>query len=275
MSDEPATILPTIPPALPAQGDYDTICAALMLSERGRWFLQEYARRNRSADTRVLLDAIEQLESVVRAQRDRQAAMSFRADLIEMATAITRTRAEVALIKSQDISGADQTAGNGTRLPATPASDAADIFASAERIRDVTWAMRGHGFDPSTCNQLEELATSILSASSLRDPNDHRVRKLNEVLHYLERRIEVLIESCAESVAVAPQAEADDAEAEAEGETASRTEPAPGPEPRKLGCRKSPSPSSFKRMKRPGLASWKRPAVARSAPPRTRYRRSS
>jgi hypothetical protein len=76
--------------------------------------------------------------------------------------------------------------------------DSGDVFATAERIRDVTWAMRGHGFDPSTCDQLEELAGSILSASSLRDPADRRARKLGEVLHYLERRIDALLESCAE-----------------------------------------------------------------------------
>jgi hypothetical protein len=55
--------------------------------------------------------------------------------------------------------------------------------------------MRGHGFDPSTCDQLEELAGAILSASSLRDPTDHRASKLSEVLQYLEHRIDTLLES--------------------------------------------------------------------------------
>jgi hypothetical protein len=38
--------------------DYDDILSAIMESSRGRWFLSEYARRNRHADTRVLLSAI-------------------------------------------------------------------------------------------------------------------------------------------------------------------------------------------------------------------------
>ena len=72
MADEPFA-LSTVPPALPAQGDYDAICATVMESARGRWFLQEYARRNRNADTRVVLDAIERIEAVIRGDRGREA----------------------------------------------------------------------------------------------------------------------------------------------------------------------------------------------------------
>ena len=38
--------------------DYNTIESAIMESSRGRWFLSEYARRNRHADTNLLLSAI-------------------------------------------------------------------------------------------------------------------------------------------------------------------------------------------------------------------------
>ena len=38
--------------------DYDAIESAIMESSRGRWFLSEYARRNRHADTNLLLSAI-------------------------------------------------------------------------------------------------------------------------------------------------------------------------------------------------------------------------
>jgi hypothetical protein len=65
--------------------------------------------------------------------------------------------------------------------------------------------MRGHGFDPSTCDQLEELAGCILSASALRDPTDHRASKLSEVLQYLERRIDGLLESCTDGETAEPE----------------------------------------------------------------------
>ncbi len=44
---------------------YDAIEDAVRETERGRWFLAEYARRNRNADTEVLLDAIRRIENVV------------------------------------------------------------------------------------------------------------------------------------------------------------------------------------------------------------------
>lgn len=42
--------------------DYDAIAAAVMETERGRWFLAEYARRNRVADTSLVLEALSALE---------------------------------------------------------------------------------------------------------------------------------------------------------------------------------------------------------------------
>jgi hypothetical protein len=198
MSDDPSA-RSIASPALPAPGEYDAICAVLMHTERGRWFLQEYARRSRSADTELLLAAIKRIEGVVRAERSWQLQQSFRSDLLEMAKAITRARAEVAEINPVAVSGLVSPRPAGPAPPTREGADSSGIFATAERIRDVTWAMRGHGFDPSTCDQLEELAGSILSASSLRDPTDRRACKLGEVLHYLEHRIDAMLQSCVES----------------------------------------------------------------------------
>ncbi len=65
--------------------DYEAIEAALLQSERGRWFLAEYDRQNRSADKRMLLDAIAKLQaSVVRPQEEAQK-NHVRRDLLEMA----------------------------------------------------------------------------------------------------------------------------------------------------------------------------------------------
>lgn len=42
---------------------FDAIEAAVMETERGRWFLSEYRRRHRAADTQTILQAIRNLES--------------------------------------------------------------------------------------------------------------------------------------------------------------------------------------------------------------------
>jgi hypothetical protein len=50
-------------PGAPEEADYHAFCEALSASTRGRAFLAEYARRNRNADTRPLLTAIERLQT--------------------------------------------------------------------------------------------------------------------------------------------------------------------------------------------------------------------
>ena len=80
---------------LPAEeSDYDAICATVMESARGRWFLQEYPQRNRNADTRLVLAAIERLEHLIRTERNQQAHPGMRAEFLEMARAIAQARAE-------------------------------------------------------------------------------------------------------------------------------------------------------------------------------------
>ena len=45
-----------------SEWEYSQIEAAVMETVRGRWFLAEFARRNRVADTQVLLDALARIE---------------------------------------------------------------------------------------------------------------------------------------------------------------------------------------------------------------------
>jgi hypothetical protein len=75
-----------------SDGDYEAIEAAVMETARGRWFLQEYARRNRNADTKAVLKAIDRLKPAI---PDGKALSHMRADLEEMASAIMRTKSEL------------------------------------------------------------------------------------------------------------------------------------------------------------------------------------
>jgi hypothetical protein len=166
---------------------------------RGRWFLAEYARRNRYADTRLLLDAMEQIEGVIRTGQARDAGQSVRIELLEMARTIAQTRADVAEIKPD---------APGDGKPAEPADDAAaDAVAAAERLQDLTWTMRERGFNMSTCDQISELAGIILGASALRAPGDQRAHKLGEALKYLEQRVDAMLETAGRAPAAAAKSE--------------------------------------------------------------------
>jgi hypothetical protein len=191
--------LSTIPPSLPADAEYEAMHAAIMATVRGRWFLAEYARRKRYADTRLLLDAMERIEGVIRTGQARDAGQSVRIELLEMARTIAQTRADVAEIKPD---------APGDGKPAEPADDAAaDAVAAAERLQDMTWTMRERGFNMSTCDQISELAGIILGASSVRAPGDQRAHKLGEALKYLEQRVDAMLETTGHAPAAAAKSE--------------------------------------------------------------------
>ncbi len=52
-------------PEAPSEDEYQALCEALSASTRGRAFLAEYARRQRAADTAMLMAAMERLEGLV------------------------------------------------------------------------------------------------------------------------------------------------------------------------------------------------------------------
>ena len=56
------------PPAGLSEQDFETIEDAVMETARGRWFLREYARRMRAADTNRLLEAISRIERTMAGQ---------------------------------------------------------------------------------------------------------------------------------------------------------------------------------------------------------------
>src|SRR5437667_9522875 len=70
MADEAFALSPiSARAALPSEEDYAAISEAFMETARGRWFLTEYAKRNRNADTRMVLDAVARIEQTVAAQK--------------------------------------------------------------------------------------------------------------------------------------------------------------------------------------------------------------
>ena len=93
MPNDSAALAPIPAPDIPSEDDYQALCAALSESARGRWFLSEYARRNRQADTEILLDAMGRIEAHIRA--DASAAERLRDQLRLLLIAIRLARPEI------------------------------------------------------------------------------------------------------------------------------------------------------------------------------------
>ncbi len=166
MSGELATLEPT-------ELDFETIRLAVMETSRGRWFLDEYARRNRNADTERVLEAITRIDGAVRQHREASEMDKFRLDVLEMSRAIQRTRDEIAAIKPTGNANGKLSEATGELDSIVSATEQAtsDILASAERVQDVAWTFREQGSAQDLCDQLDELATSIYTSLLLPGPH--------------------------------------------------------------------------------------------------------
>jgi hypothetical protein len=61
--------------APPSEAEYNAVYAAVTATERGRWFLMEFANRSRKADTELILAAIARIDAAVRTGTAPQAAV--------------------------------------------------------------------------------------------------------------------------------------------------------------------------------------------------------
>src|SRR6476660_538137 len=183
-------------PAPISEADYEAIEGAVMETARGRWFLAEYARRNRHADTTMLLKALDRIEAVVRGEHSVESVDRIRFDLVEMSKAIARTKTEIAAMKPDaDHHGkfGEATEELDSVVQATEAATS-DILACAERIQEIAWTLREQGLDADICDLLDTKATEVYTACSFQDLTGQRTRKVIGVLRYLEGRINARIE---------------------------------------------------------------------------------
>jgi chemotaxis protein CheZ len=182
-------------PAPLSEVDYEAIEGAVMETARGRWFLAEYARRNRNADTTMLLKALDRIEAAMRGERSVQPVDRIRFDLVEMSKAIARTKAEIAAIKPDAENHGKFGEASEELDSVVLATEAAtsDILACAERIQEIGWTLREQGVESEVCDLLDANATEVYTACSFQDITGQRTRKVIQVLRYLEERINAMI----------------------------------------------------------------------------------
>src|ERR1700716_804428 len=207
MSDAQYALSPSAAPP-PSEADYDAIFAAVMETARGRWFLGEFAKRNRNADSELVLAALDRVEAVWR-QRDHSSPTErVKFDLLEMAKAIAQTKAEIAAITPEG-------EAKGTLLEATEELDSivrttehatSTILAAAEQVQEIAWTLRERGMESDACDALDQRATDIYSACSFQDLTGQRTRKVVEVMRFLEERIEAMIDIWGATEAASPAA---------------------------------------------------------------------
>lgn len=175
--------------------DYERIEAAVMETARGRWFLKEYAARNRQSDTELLLEAVASLERTV-SQQPKGDVARVQFDLMEMAQAIAKTKAEIASIKP-DVENQGRIGEATLELDAIVQSTetaTSEILAAAEHMQEIAWTLREHQAPDTLCDVLDQRATDIYTACSFQDLTGQRIRKVINVMGYLEARINAMMQ---------------------------------------------------------------------------------
>ena len=175
--------------------DYDAIEAAVMETTRGRWFLAEYARRNRNADTDQILTSLDRIERTIRRDRATPDIDRIRLDLADMAEAISRTKQEIAQMKL-DTEHGGRFADASHELDAIVSQTETatnEILRAAEHIQEVAWTLREAGSPDELCDKLDVESTEIYTACSFQDLTGQRTRKVVTVLRYLESRINAMM----------------------------------------------------------------------------------
>jgi hypothetical protein len=134
--------------SLPSEEDYEAISEAFMETSRGRWFLGEYAKRNRNADTHMVLDAVARIEHSLAAQKQPAPDSGLADALAAIRSALDEARARAAA------------ALDGLALD----ENLAPVRKGARVIREISWRWREIGADGRICDLLDSQVSAIEAA---------------------------------------------------------------------------------------------------------------
>ena len=211
--------------------EYDAIESAVLETARGRWFLEEFARRHRVADTEMLLDAISRLgdslngdpiqsstdivvpesraTSVSLNDADTEIIEELHLQVAELSAAIQLTRQEIKELGSQQ-------AHDGGFVPAADEIDdifqhteqaVSDILRAAEAMQASAWAAREDGTDTDICDRLDKCAIEIYTACTFQELTGQRIAKLISLLSFTETRVQTMLQHWQENNV--PESQAD------------------------------------------------------------------
>jgi hypothetical protein len=149
MADEAFALSPiSARAAQPSEQDYEAISDAFMETSRGRWFLGEYAKRNRNADTRMVLDAVARIEQNLAAQQQPPPDTGLAEALAAIRSALDEARAGA-------LAALDHLALE---------ENLAAVRKGARVIREISWRWREIGGDGRICDLLDSQVSAIEGA---------------------------------------------------------------------------------------------------------------
>src|ERR1700749_1353844 len=193
MADEAFALSPiSARSAPPSEADYDAIRDAFMETARGRWFLGEYAKRNRNADTRMVLDAVARIEQSLAEQKQPPVED-------KLPTALTAIKA--ALDEARDAASA---AIDGLALQQS--EKLTPVYKATRIIKEISWRWREIGADSRICDLIDQQVAAIEASCEQLGSVDPKTA-LSTAFDLIARRVAQLGEGDDKPAAQAPVAE--------------------------------------------------------------------
>jgi hypothetical protein len=155
--------------------DFAAIEAAVRETERGRWFLAEYDRRGRIAETQALLAAIRKLEDIVAAGPERVSAPALS---LSVGTIIAEARNEISAIRAQLVPG-DRTQKANCDVFAALTIDAKIIAVELAHLAEVLQA--------AETTELPHLSARLSALARSHDTLTRQIATLSNLLLSLNR----------------------------------------------------------------------------------------
>ncbi len=171
------------PPSYLRAAEYIAIETAMMQSERGRGFLRDYLRRNRSAETETLLEAIAKLQRSLDDETGLRRLEDVRQDLTDVQRLIARTRREITAPES------------GLHCMAAEARQASGVIANAVAAisREIA-TLRERGAEKVLCADIERQADLIAGACVVIDLQRVRSEKLAAAFAQIEAEVMAILD---------------------------------------------------------------------------------
>lgn len=173
--------------------EYAALEQTLRNSTIGRWFLAEHARRNRTPETQLLLDAIARLEAVVR-QPQSPHPSDILAELTRLNEAIGQMMRDLAALNPLHRSDARRAdTGALDQIVKTADEATSHILSAAEDVQQVSRSLRELGAPAHVCDRLDRDTLDIHVACASQDIAGQKTAKVVQMLNDLAQRINALV----------------------------------------------------------------------------------
>lgn len=180
----------------PSPATFQSIYQAVSETARGRWFLDELAKRNRTSDTEQVLMEIATLKKGLLDAPADDRLMILVKELEEMRNVIQAAQQRIPSVEPTQ----SRSKKNGPPAPDPDIMEiskeraTSEMLASAGQLRVMVDHMRRNKTDEELTVKLDKLSSDIITSCTIQGVSDQHTTKLAITLQYLEKRVNTMIQ---------------------------------------------------------------------------------